>query len=95
MSQIPTIPPIPATPALPPRGSRPAQAPALAAEPGRTIPNPTLRLDGSLGMVVLEFYDASGAITASIPSQRVLDAYRNHTKPMPQPPGAEKADLAE
>ena len=43
------------------------------------FPNPTLRLDSSLGMVVLEFHDDAGEVTRSIPSQRQLDAYRNNT----------------
>ena len=52
----------------------PAHAPpAQAASPN---PNPQLRLDPALGLVVIEFRDASGTITTSIPSQRQLDAYR-------------------
>jgi hypothetical protein len=40
--------------------------------------NPSLRLDAALGLVVIEFRDASGSITSSIPSQRQLEAYRQH-----------------
>jgi hypothetical protein len=40
------------------------------------IPNPTLRLDPALGLVVIEFRNHTGAITTSIPSQRQLQAYQ-------------------
>lgn len=55
--------------------SPPAHAPSppAAASP---MPNPQLRLDPALGLVVIEFRDASGTVTTSIPSQRQLDAYR-------------------
>ena len=36
------------------------------------IPNPQMRLDPALGLVVIEFRDTSGAVTTSIPSQRQL-----------------------
>lgn len=39
-------------------------------------PNPTLRLDSALGLVVIEFRDESGAVTHSIPSAHQLEAYR-------------------
>jgi hypothetical protein len=39
-------------------------------------PNPSLRLDGALGMVIIEFRSESGAVTASIPTERQLAAYR-------------------
>jgi hypothetical protein len=52
------------------------------ASPG--TPNPTLRLDPALGLVVIEFLSKSGAITSSIPSQRELTAYQDGTA---QPPG--------
>jgi len=41
---------------------------APAASPG--LPNPTLRLDPALGLVVIEFLSKSGSVTSSIPSQR-------------------------
>ena len=46
----------------------PASAPAT--------PNPRLRLDGSLGMVVLEFRGTGGEVANSIPSPRAIAAYR-------------------
>jgi hypothetical protein len=39
-------------------------------------PNPRLRLDGSLGMVVIEFRDAVGDVANTIPSPRQIAAYR-------------------
>jgi len=104
LSHVPAIPP--PSPAASPRASRandprahpdPTQPPEPMAlteptVPSRPIPNPTLRLDSSLGMVVLEFHDNQGAVTGSIPSQRVLDAYRNHSAPVPQSPVLPPAD---
>lgn len=50
---------------------------------GRPFPNPALKLDAGLGMIVLEFRNDAGEVTSSIPSQRVLSAYRNHVTPVP------------
>jgi len=52
----------------------PAQAPSV--QSASPMPNPQLRLDPALGLVVIEFRDASGTVTTSIPSQRQLNAYR-------------------
>jgi hypothetical protein len=41
------------------------------------VPNPNLRLDPALGLVVLEFRDAGGAVEATIPTRRELEAYRS------------------
>jgi hypothetical protein len=55
-------------------------------------PNPTMRLDPALGMVVIEFHNTSGALTTSIPSQRQLAAYQKwsvtHFGPNPSGPRA-------
>jgi hypothetical protein len=40
------------------------------------LPNPTVRLDSALGLVVIEFRDAVGTVTNSIPTQQQLEAYR-------------------
>lgn len=58
-----------AEPYIPPAHAPPAQS----ASP---MPNPQLRLDPVLGLVVIEFRDSSGTVTTSIPSQRQLNAYR-------------------
>ncbi len=47
-----------------------------ATQDATALPNPVLRLDSALGMVVIEFRNDSGAVTRTIPSQQQLDAYR-------------------
>lgn len=57
-------------------------------EAHQTYINPTLRLDASLGLVVIEFHDDLGKLTSSIPSQRQIEAYRQHEQALPdQQPG--------
>ena len=51
----------------------PAHAPPSGSPP---VVNPSLRLDAALGLVVIEFRDASGKLTTTIPSQQQLQAYR-------------------
>jgi hypothetical protein len=51
----------------------PQQAHAASTSP---IPNPSLRLDPVLGLVVIEFRSDTGAVARSIPSQRQLEAYQ-------------------
>jgi hypothetical protein len=54
------------------------------------LPNPRLRLDPTLGLVVLEFHnDTNGAVTRTIPSQSQLEAYQRWdvTKFGPPPAG--------
>ncbi|HKM63346.1 MAG TPA: hypothetical protein VJY39_12740 [Acidisphaera sp.] len=54
-------------------------ASSSSSAPGSSVasnPNPSLHLDQSLGLVVLEFYNDAGAVTRSIPSAGQLDAYR-------------------
>ncbi|WP_211869177.1 hypothetical protein [Neoroseomonas terrae] len=62
----------------PARGAPRAAEPAVAAPevPVVATPNPRLRLDGSLGMVVLEFRGPDGEVANSFPSSRVIEAYR-------------------
>jgi hypothetical protein len=66
-SGLPAGPPAPATPAA-------AQAPP---PPPPIGPNPRLRLDPALGIVVMEFLDSGGKVERSAPSQAQLEAYRN------------------
>lgn len=60
--------------------------------------NPSIRLDGALGMVVIEFHDGSGAVTESIPTEQQLRAYqvwqRTGTHGAP-PAGLADADVME
>lgn len=44
--------------------------------PAPVTPNPRLRLDGTLGMVVIEFRDSAGDVANTIPSPRQIAAYR-------------------
>jgi hypothetical protein len=53
-----------------------ARAPPQLAVTPLPTPNPDLRLDPALGMVVIEFRDTDGALATTIPSQRQLAAYQ-------------------
>jgi hypothetical protein len=46
--------------------------------------NPSLRLDPSLGLVVIEFRNDAGTVTRSIPNQRQIEAYRLHEEAVPK-----------
>ncbi|MBS7792629.1 hypothetical protein KTR66_21745 [Roseococcus sp. SDR] len=62
---------LPAAPATSPAsGPAPPPAPPIG-------PNPRLRLDPALGIVVMEFLDAEGKVARSAPSAAQLEAYRN------------------
>ena len=43
---------------------------------GSPQPNPSLLLNPTLGLVVIEFRDNAGAVTTSIPSERQIQAYQ-------------------
>jgi hypothetical protein len=45
-------------------------------KPGRFYVNPDYQFDPALGLVVVQFHDASGKLTNSIPSQRQLEEYK-------------------
>lgn len=65
----------PARPA--PRAAGMTRAEGAAPPPAApATPNPRLRLDGSLGMVVIEFRDTVGEVANTIPSPRAIAAYR-------------------
>lgn len=53
-------------------GDRTGEHPAA----GKALPNPTLRLDPGLAIVVIEFRDETGAVRSTIPTEQQLDAYR-------------------
>ena len=54
---------------------QPASAPPpLSAVP--PPPNPSMRLDPTLGMVVMEFRNGSDEVQRSVPSETELQAYR-------------------
>lgn len=63
-----------------------SQTPA-ATQTAKPIPlfvNPSFSFDPTVGIVVIDFHDDKGTVTSSIPSQRLLEAYREHLK---SPPG--------
>ena len=57
------------------RVADPAQVPPSLV--GKSLPNPTLRLDPGLAIVVIEFRDETGAVRSTIPTDQQLDAYRS------------------
>lgn len=89
MNVLPPLPPPrgadPPSEAAPPRvTARVPSGTAEIASPG--LPNPSLRLDPALGLVVLEFRDQAGR-TATLPTERELAAYRSaRGRPDPTPP---------
>lgn len=62
----------------PPGGARPSPAtdPSAEATAGSVGPNPALRMDPELGLVVLEFRNRQGDVATTFPTSRELDAYR-------------------
>lgn len=72
--RLPEVPPGPG----PDAAARSAQARpgGVPVPPASALPNPSLRLDASLGLVVLEFRDADGT-ARTIPNERELAAYRS------------------
>ncbi|WP_198371339.1 hypothetical protein [Roseomonas rosulenta] len=69
--------PISDAPRAPMRSAGPEREPGAAPPPAAPVtPNPRLRLDGSLGMVVIEFRDQVGDVANTIPSPRQIAAYR-------------------
>jgi hypothetical protein len=62
------------------RNSAPATAP-YAPQPAATTaaqmtPNPSMRIDSALSLVVMEFHGTDGKVENSIPTVQQLDAYR-------------------
>jgi len=74
---------------------RPAAAPRREEAPSPpTIPmgpNPRLRIEPALGLVVVEFLDTSGKVRQSAPTEAALEAYRRAQRfgvpQMEKPPG--------
>jgi hypothetical protein len=59
-----------------PRAADQAVTAPIPAAIAPVTPNPRLRLDGSLGMVVLEFRGTGGEVANTIPTPRAIAAYR-------------------
>ena len=53
--------------------------PALSAQADK--PNPTARIDLTLGITVLSFHDASGQVIATTPTQQQLNTYLMYGSP--------------
>ena len=75
-----------------PAGGRSAAGFAAPEETGTVSaappPSPALRMDPELGLVVLEFRDSRGEVTASAPTSRELEAYRRAARTgAPRPTG--------
>lgn len=69
---------------LPSEGAATAQAPA---PPPPIGPNPRLRLDPALGVVVMEFLDQAGKLRHSAPTEEQLRAYRLAAQTLKPPEG--------
>lgn len=65
-----------AAPITPTTAERNRAPPAAAQLATAGMPNPTLRFEPNLDVVVVEFRDSAGAVTGSVPTQKQLDAYR-------------------
>lgn len=74
----------PERPAHPP----PASPADVVTGPAPIAPNPSLRIEPTLGLVVFEVRDGGGEVTRSVPTERELRAYRTaalrgEDKPLP------------
>ncbi len=70
-----------------------SQVPTVTVAVAKTspsYPNPSMHIDPSLNMLVIEFHNALGTLTSSTPTPRQLDAYR-----ISMSSGAETAKPAE
>ncbi len=68
----------------------PTTAPIHAAAEAPMLPNPRLRLDPALGIVVLEFRGTSGLPARSLPTEHELAAYRAAAISGARRPGEER-----
>jgi hypothetical protein len=89
---VKTVGPVPGAsenPAGPKPGLFTPPAQGAATAPSILVANPTLRFDVASGLVVIEFHDAAGDVTTSVPTLRQLEAYRIHSQSPPgqSPPG--------
>jgi hypothetical protein len=53
------------------------------AKPVPLFVNPSTQFDPTVGIMVISFHDDTGKLTSSIPSQRQLQAYHEHTATPP------------
>ena len=70
----------PTSEATPANTKRTAEAaPAASTADAPMLPNPRLRIDAALNIVVLEFRDDTGEISRTLPSAQEIKAYRDGT----------------
>lgn len=70
---------LPVSGAAPARAATPAFQAAAEVPPPAAVPpppNPSMRLDPTLGVVVMEFRNGSDQVQRSVPSEPELEAYR-------------------
>ena len=70
----------PAGPSVADRLQAKSEATIEPAGNASALPNPTLRLDASLGIVVIEFRNNAGEVASSIPTPQQLETYRLHSQ---------------
>jgi hypothetical protein len=70
------------------RAAEPRQPP-----PAPLLPNPRIRIDTELSLVVLEFRDDGAEVSRTIPSPREIDAYRAGAEEMPGAPREAGVDV--
>ncbi|MCW3476510.1 hypothetical protein [Limobrevibacterium gyesilva] len=68
--------------------------PAVSAHADAAKPNPSLRIDPALGLVVIEFRDTDGRVANSIPTEHQLEAYRSHAATQAHPTPASPKGVA-
>lgn len=56
--------------------TRAVAPPSMPPPPVVAAPNPRLRIEGELGMIVIEFRDAAGEVAQSYPNPKEIEAYR-------------------
>lgn len=61
---------------IPPANASPPQT-------GPPVVSPELQFDAALGLVVIEFRDATGQVTTTIPTRQQMEAYRMWSEPLP------------
>jgi hypothetical protein len=66
----------PLSPAPAAERTRAAEPPPAPQPPPNVAPNPRLRIDGELGMLVIEFRDSAGEVAQSYPNPKEIEAYR-------------------
>jgi hypothetical protein len=56
----------------------PAAEPPVVPARAQPLPNPTLRLEPELGIIIIEFRNNEGAVVNSLPTPHQIAEYRRH-----------------